>query len=114
MGLSTERSLSANAMAALAAIPKGDVQRHFAQLASTDRFDPAIRLDAARQLATPFSDLDCCFPRSEVAQLEAAWHDATDPELATALSVAVGTLKPNARRVATRLQSLAVPTAPAP
>ncbi|HEV7999802.1 MAG TPA: HEAT repeat domain-containing protein [Planctomycetaceae bacterium] len=114
MSLSTERQTSANALTALAAIPRGAVQRHFAQLASTDRFDSAIRLDAAHQLAAHIQRYGLLLSRSEVAQLEAAWHDANSPELATALSVAVGTLKPNAKRVADRLERIAVPGTPRP
>ncbi|HEV8068284.1 MAG TPA: HEAT repeat domain-containing protein [Planctomycetaceae bacterium] len=114
MGLSTDRATSVNAMAALAAIPRGDVQRHFAQLASTDRFDPTIRLDAAHALIAHIQRFGLLLSRSEVAQLESAWHDASSPELATALSAAVGMLKPNPKRVASRLQSIAVPAVPAP
>jgi hypothetical protein len=114
MSLSTERQTSANALTALAAIPRGDVQRHFSQLASTDRFDAAIRVDAAHQLAAHIQRFGLLLSRSEVAQLEAAWHDANSPELATALSVAVGMLKPNAKRVANRLEHIALPTAPVP
>jgi hypothetical protein len=114
MGLSTDRATSVNAMAALAAIPRGDVQRHFAQLASTDRFDPTIRLDAAHELIAHIQRFGLLLSRSEVAQLESAWHDASSPELATALSAAVGMLKPNPKRVASRLQSIAVPAVPAP
>jgi HEAT repeat protein len=114
MSLSTERQTSANAMTALAAIPRGAVQRHFSQLASTDRFDSAIRLDAAHQLAAHIQRFGLLLSRSEIAQLEAAWHDANSPELATALSVAVGTLKPNAKRVADRLERIAVPGTPRP
>ncbi len=110
MSLSTDRTTSANAMTALAAIPRGDVQRHFAQVASTDRFDSAIRLDAAHQLAAHIQRFGLLLSRSEVNQLEAAWHDAPSPELATALSVAVGTLKPNPKRVANRLERIAAPT----
>jgi HEAT repeat protein len=114
MALSTEGPTSANAMAALAAIPRGEVQKHFAQLASADRFDLAIRLDAAHQLAAHIQRFGLLLSRSEVAQLESALHDATNPELATALSAAIGTLKPNSRRVADRLHKIAVPTAPSP
>jgi len=114
MALSTDRPTSANALAALVAIPRGEVQKHFAQLASTDRFDTAIRIDAAHQLATHIQRFGLLLSRGEVAQIEAAWHDASSPELATALSAAVGTLKPNARRVATRLQGIAPPAVPQP
>ncbi|HET6323901.1 MAG TPA: HEAT repeat domain-containing protein [Planctomycetaceae bacterium] len=114
MSLSTDRTTSANAMTALAAIPRGDVQRHFAQVASTDRFDSAIRLEAAHQLAAHIQRFGLLLSRTEVSQLEAAWHDAQSPELATALSVAVGTLKPNPKRVANRLERIAVPGAPLP
>jgi hypothetical protein len=114
MALSTDRPTSANAMAALAAIPRGEVQRHFAQLASTDRFEPAIRLGAAHELTAHIQRFGLLLSRSDVAQLEAAWHDASSPELATALSAAVGMLKPDPKRVAIRLQNIAVPAAPTP
>jgi len=114
MALSTDRPTSANAMAALAAIPRGEVQRHFAQLASTDRFEPAIRLGAAHELTAHIQRFGLLLSRSDVAQLEAARHDASSPELATALSAAVGMLKPDPKRVAIRLQNIAVPAAPTP
>jgi HEAT repeat protein len=114
MALSTDHATYANAMAALAAIPRGEVQRHFAQVASNDRNDAAIRIDAAHQLAAHIQRHGLLLPRPEVAQLEAAWHDAATPELATSLAAVVGTLKPNARRVATRLQAIPAPATPAP
>jgi HEAT repeat protein len=114
MALSTDRPTSANAMAALAAIPRGEVQRHFAQLASTDRFEPAIRLGAAHELTAHIQHFGLLLSRSDVAQLEAAWHDASSPELATALSATVGMLKPDPKRVAIRLQNIAVPATPTP
>jgi HEAT repeat protein len=114
MALSTEGPTSANALAALSAIPRGEVQKHFAQLASADRFDLAIRLDAAHQLAAHIQRFGLLLSRPDVSQLESALHDATSPELAAALSAAVGTLKPNARRVATHLQKIGAPAAPAP
>jgi HEAT repeat protein len=114
MAISTDRAVSSNALAALSAIPRGEVQRHLAQLASTERIDPAIRIDAAHLLAAHVQRHGLLLPRSEVTQLEAAWHEASTPEVATALSGAVGTLKPNPKRVATQLQQLAVPTAPVP
>jgi hypothetical protein len=114
MAISTDRLTSSNALAALAAIPRGEVQRHFAQLASSERIDPAVRIDSARQLAAHIQRYGLLLPRSEVAQVEAAWHDASSPELATALSAAVGTLKPSPKRVATRLQQITIPAGPVP
>jgi hypothetical protein len=114
MSLSTQQQTSANALAALAAIPRGAVQKHFAQVASVDRFDSAIRVNAAHELAAHIQRFGLLLSGSEVARLEAAWHDANNPELATALSIAVGTLKPNAKRVANRLEQITVPGAPVP
>jgi hypothetical protein len=114
MALSNDKATYANAMTALAAIPRGEVQKHFAQLAFTDRFDAAIRIDAARHLAEHIQRYGLLLSRSEVAQLEGALHDASSPELATALAAAVGTLQPNAKRVATRLQAIPAPAAAVP
>jgi len=101
-------------MIALSAIPRGEVQKHFAQLASTDRFDQAIRIDAAHHLAEHIQRYGLLLSRSEVTQLENALRDAPSPELATALSAAVGTLKPSAKRVADRLQAIPAPAAAVP
>jgi hypothetical protein len=49
-----------------------------------------------------------------VAELEAAWHSAQSPEIVTALAAAVGSLKPNAKRVSDRFQRIALPGPMAP
>lgn len=114
MLLSTDRSVYANAMEALAAIPTGAVQRHFEQLAIGERLDPAIREAAARHLVAHIQRHGLLLSAAQVAELEAAWRSAQSPELATALAAAVGSLKPNARRVSSRFQRAAVlaPSAP--
>ncbi len=114
MALSNDKNTYANAMIALSAIPRGEVQKHFAQLASTDRFDQAIRIDAAHHLAEHIQRYGLLLSRSEVTQLENALRDAPSSELATALSAAVGTLKPSAKRVADRLQAIPAPAAAVP
>ena len=109
VAISADRAVSSDALAALSGIARGEVQQRFAQMASSERIDPPMRVDAAHQLAAHIQRHGLLLSRGEVGQLEAAWHDASNPELATALSAAVGTLKPNAKRTATRLQHIAVP-----
>ncbi len=112
MIISTDRSVYANALAALAAIPTGSVQRHFEQLAISERLDPAIREAAARYLVAHIQRHGLLLSAAQVAELEAAWRSAQSPELTTALAAAIGSLKPNARRVSSRFQSAPVPAPP--
>lgn len=109
MAISTDRPFYANAIAALASIPTGTVQRHFEQLAVSERLDPAIRELAARELAAHIQRHGLLLHGSQVAQLESSWRSAQSPELATALAAAVGSLKPNAKRVGDRLQRATSP-----
>jgi HEAT repeat protein len=109
MVVSTDRTVFANALAALAAIPTATVQRHFEQLAVSERLDAAIREAAARQLAAHIQRHGLLLSAAQVAELEAAWRSAQTPELATSLAAVVGSLKPNARRVGSRFQKVPVP-----
>ena len=110
MAASTDRAYAANALVALAAIPTGAVQRHFEQLAISERLDPAIRELAAHELAAHIQRHGLLLHSNQVAQLESAWRSAQSPELATALAAAVGALKPNAKRVGDRFQRATVPS----
>jgi HEAT repeat protein len=114
MVVSTDRAVFANALAALAAIPTGTVQRHFEQLAMGERLDPAIREAAARHLAAHIQRHGLLLSAAQAAELEAAWRSAQNPELATALAAVVGSLKPNAKRVGSRFQRVPVPAPSAP
>jgi HEAT repeat protein len=109
MVISTDRSVYANALAALAAIPTGTVQRHFEQLAVSERLDPAIREAAARYLAAHIQRHGLLLSAAQVAELESAWRSAQSPEMGTALSAVVGSLKPNAKRVGSRFQRVPAP-----
>ena len=109
MVISTDRSVYANALAALAAIPTAAVQRHFEQLSVSERLDAVIREAAARHLATHIQRHGLLLSAAQVAELEAAWRSAQTPELATSLAAVVGSLKPNAKRVGSRFQRVAVP-----
>jgi len=109
MAVSTDRAYYSNALVALAAIPTGAVQRHFEQLAISERIDPAIRELAARELAAHIQRHGLLLQSSQVAELESAWRSAQSPELATALAAAVGALKPNAKRVGDRFQRATIP-----
>jgi HEAT repeat protein len=110
MAISTDRSFYANAIAALAAIPTGTVQRHLEQLAIGERLDPAIREFAARELTAHIQRHGLLLHSSQVAELESSWRTAQSPELSTALAAAVGSLKPNAKRVGDRLQRATAPS----
>ena len=101
-------------LTALAAIPSGAVQQHFEQLAVGERLDPAIREAAAHHLAAHIQQHGLLLHGSQVAELETAIQSAQSPELATALAAAVGSLKPNAKRVSTRFQRAASPTPASP
>lgn len=114
MAISTDRSVFANALAALAAIPTTAVQRHFQQLAISERLDPAIREAAARQLGAHIQRHGLLLTASQAGELEPAWRAAQSPELATDLAAVIGSLKPNAKRVSSRFQKVAVPNPAAP
>jgi HEAT repeat protein len=109
MAISADPAVSSNALEALSAIPEREPQRQFEQLASRDTLDPAIRINAAHHLAAHIQRFGLLLSPADIAHLEAAWRDATDPEVSTALAGVVGTLKPNAKRVATRLKQIGVP-----
>jgi hypothetical protein len=109
MAISTDRSFYANAIAALAAIPTGKVQQHLEQLAVGERLDPAIRELAARELTAHIQRHGLLLHSSQVAELESSWRSAQSPELSTALAAAIGSLKPNAKRVGDRLQRATAP-----
>jgi HEAT repeat protein len=113
MAISMDRSVYANALTALAAIPTGAVQRHFEQLAISERLDPAIREAAAGHLVAHIQRHGLLLSAGQVNELESAWRSAQSPEMATTLAAVVGSLKPNARRVSDRFQSAPTP-APAP
>jgi HEAT repeat protein len=109
MAISSDRQYFGSAIEALAAIPSGAVQRHLEQLAIGERLDPAIRELAARALAAHIQRHGLLLHTSQVAELESTWHTAQTPELSTALAAAVGSLKPNAKRVGDRLQRATTP-----
>jgi HEAT repeat protein len=109
MLISTDRSVYANALAALAAIPTRTVQQHFEQLAVSERLDPAIREAAARYLAAHIQHHGLLLTAAQVAELESAWRSAQSPEMGTALAAVVGSLKPNAKRVSSRFQRVPAP-----
>jgi hypothetical protein len=114
MAISADPSVSSNALEALSAIPEREPQRQFEQLASRETLDPAIRINAAHHLAAHIQRFGLLLSPGDVSQLEAAWRDATDPEVSAALAGVVGTLKPNAKRVATRLRQIGVPARAVP
>jgi HEAT repeat protein len=109
MVVSTDRSVYANALAALAAIPTRTVQQHFEQLAVSERLDPAIREAAARYLAAHIQRHGLLLTAAQVSELESAWRSAQSPEMGTALAAVVGSLKPNAKRVSSRFQRVPGP-----
>ncbi len=99
---------------ALSAIASGDVQTTLHQIALSGTFDPAVRESAARQLAHHIQRFGLLLSRTQVGQVKATWQTSTDPNLASALATVLGSLKPNAKQVGSRLRDFARPTLPTP
>jgi CheY-like chemotaxis protein len=114
LGVSTDPAVSADALAALAAIPTAAVQRDFQQIAVSERLEVPMRVMAARHLAAHIQRHGLLLSPSNAADLETAWRSAKSPELETALAAVIGSLKPNAKHVAGRLQQAASTRRPTP
>jgi len=103
-----------NALLALAAIPTANAQRQLYDVATSPARKVAVRTIAADQLASHIRRFGLTLSAKEVLDLERKWRAAGDRTLATALAGVVGSLRPNARRVADRLRKSPPPTVPVP
>jgi hypothetical protein len=103
-----------NAVRALAAIPSRAAQQELQELTLSDNYDIDLRISAALHLAFHVQRFGLLLSQKQIAELKTSWRSGSPPELATALAAVVGSLKPNAKRVGTRLRRFpkAVPPTP--
>ena len=101
--------LSRNTIVALGAIPSAAAQQALQQVAVTPQTPIETAEIAALQLAFHIQRFGLLLEREQVAELNAAWQAATDPQLSTALASVIGSMQPNARLVAERLQAFPPP-----
>lgn len=105
---------AANALVALSAIPTAAAQRQLYDVTTSSVRSDTIRTAAANQLAPHIRKFGLTLSSGEVLDLERKWRAAGDRKLATALAAVVGSLRPNARRVADRLQQAPPASVPVP
>ncbi len=104
---SNDPLLTDNVLLALSEIPTNAVQKTLLQLAISASTEPAISVAAARHLAHHIQAFGLLLTREELARLKSSWRDSSNPELASALATVLGSLKPNAKQVGTRLREFA-------
>lgn len=105
-------TLAPNILLALGAIPSKSAQQQLQIVAINPQTPAPIRETAAFQLAFHVQRNGLLLDDSQAADLKTSWQAATDPAVATALASAVGSLKPNAARVAERLRQSPPPAPP--
>lgn len=108
--------LSHDVLTTLSAIPSVSAQEQLQEFAISDKFETPTRVYCARLLGKHIRRYGLLLSVERVVNLEKAWREAANPEIATALATVVGSLKPNAARVGNRLQnhSEPAPSASAP
>ncbi|MGH7202758.1 MAG: hypothetical protein ACREJB_19285, partial [Planctomycetaceae bacterium] len=109
-----DAELASNALIALGSVPSAQTQQQMYAVAVNAAFDPALREAAAVQLAFHIQRFGLMLTNAQAAEILSVWRAETDPGLSSALASVVGSLQPNSRRVAERLEQLAEPAQPAP
>jgi hypothetical protein len=102
--------LATNAVGALAAIPTKTAQQRLEGVAVSPTQDAALRELAAVQLAFHIQRHGLLLTGDQVREVEAAIPAAGDPQLASALTSVMGSLKPNAKAVGDQLQQFPIPS----
>jgi hypothetical protein len=102
--------LAANAIVALAAIPTKTAQQSLQGVAVSPTQDVAVRQLAADQLAFHIQRHGLLLSGDQLRAVEAAIPMAADPQLASALTSVLGSLKPTPRTVGTQLQQFPIPS----
>jgi len=111
-----DQNLAGDALVALGAIATPTAQERFQEVAVSESRDPGLRETAALQLAFHIQRFGLLISRTQIDEIMASWQKAQNqhPDLATALASVVGSLKPNARRVDSRLKQFPLPANPTP
>lgn len=104
--------LAADALGALAFIPRPGVQKTLAAAADTTSNSPEIRSLAARNLAFHIQQFGLSLSNDEVREVYDASQSEQDPAVRSALASVIGSLKPEPKTVEERI--LAFPTAEQP
>ena len=105
--------LTSNALIALGAIPTRRSQRHLADAVLDQHMELEMRKLAAIQLASHIQRHSLLLPDEAIRDLQTAWSSETNPGFHAALGGIIGSLKPNAELVGTRLRDYGRPPAPA-
>jgi len=103
-----------NAVIALGAVATSSSQQRLMEIAVTDAREPALRENAALQLAFHIQKYGVLLSKQSVLDIRTAWQNAADPALRTALAAVVGSFGPTPTRVTELLQSLPDPAIPTP
>ncbi len=106
--------LAANAVQALAAIPTKTAQQSLEGVAVSTSHEVPVRELAAIQLAFHIQRHGLLLTGDQVREIQAAIPMADDPQLASALTSVMGSLKPNPKAVGTQLQQFPIPSPLAP
>ena len=109
-----EKNLADDVLTALSAIPTRTAQERFQEVAISENRDPRLRETAAVQLAFHIQRFGLLLSKQKVDEVMASRQKAQDPDLATALTSVVGSLKPNAGRVDSQLKQFPLPATPNP
>jgi hypothetical protein len=112
IGAVTDPQLTDNALQALAAIASKSAQQTVQMMAVNDSADIKFRRTAATLLASHIQRNGLLLTKAQVAALRQLHAAATDPELATAMSAVIGTLKPDDKRAGERVKNIPLPMLP--
>lgn len=107
-----EPDLAEQALVALGAIPSASVQSVFQQTVVNASRPIETRGTAALQLAFHIQRFGLLLSDGQVRELQALLQSSPDPAFRTALTGVLGSLKPNAAAVDSRLKALPLPTVP--
>jgi hypothetical protein len=101
--------LAPAALMALSGIGSPTVQSQFLAVLVHPQDAPALRIGAANQLAYHIQQHGVLLTSDNVRELLQAWQTADDPNVASALAAAIGSLRPDSKTVRARLQQLPPP-----
>ena len=105
-------STADNAIIALGAVATASSQQRLMEIAVTDAREPALRENAALQLAFHIQKYGVLLTKQGVLDVRTAWQNATDSVLRTALAAVLGSFGPTPTRITELLQNLPDPVIP--
>jgi len=106
-------ALASDAVAILAKIPTNESQMFLAETVVALKQLPEVRQQAALSLAFHVQKHGLLIEKELIVDLKALWKNEQDPEVQTALTSVIGSLKPSTAMTESRMQSFAIPALPA-